>query len=144
MPGKCIWCFVQLLKQREKKDQGFLFWKYVCWVELAPSEKKCWGPNPGTYDYDLIYSLSRCKHVKMRSSVGAKPIWLVSLWRVNRGTGTNEDALTHRGKTASCRQRQRQIGVMLRKSTRTTRNWKTVTPRGWREYGPANTLILDF
>lgn len=85
MPGKCIWCFVTS-KAKRKKDQGFLFWKYVCWVELCPQKRNVEVLTPGTYDYDLIYSLSRCKHEVFW--VGSKPIWLVSLWRGNRGTGT--------------------------------------------------------
>ena len=38
MPDKCIQCF-ETSKAKIKKDQGFLIWKYVCWVELCPQKR---------------------------------------------------------------------------------------------------------
>ena len=112
MPGKCIRCFITS-KARRKKDQGFLTWKYVCWVELCPQKRNAEVLTPGTYDYDIIYSLSRCKHVKMRSFgwVLTQYDWCPCEKRQQR-PWDHLKTRWHRGKTARCRQRQRQTGVM--------------------------------
>ena len=143
MHGKCIRCFVTS-KARRKKDQGFFIWKYVCWVELCPQKRNAEVLIPGTYDYDLIYSLSRCKHVKMRSFG-----WVLTQYDWCPCEETEilrpfEDTLTRRKDRQVQTEAETDWSYAATRAHGITRNWKRVPTRGWREHGPANTLTLDF